>query len=527
MNAGSPPSLSVATLYKTALHHSANAIALCEAVRNHEGHIIDFRYLFINHRYEEFARRPAEAVEGQLATVLFPNALATGIWQRAAEVVITGQQHQQELYYTTNAGHTGWFDVTISRWDDRGVVISFMEVSDQKARILAGQQQAELLSQVICNSLNGILVLESIRDESGKIVDFRCLMANPATRMLNGYTSDDFIRSSFLTLFPATRHVLFPDFDTTGPPQSIFERYVDIVTSGQPIIFDVYYPHDGLTGWYWTAVSKLNDGLILTFLDISDLKHTQQQLEQNVSQLKQTNQNLEQFAYVASHDLQEPLRKITTFGSLLYDRLGEDADAGVRDTVQRMQNSAQRMQALVRDLLEYSRLTARREGFGLVVLNDLVAEVLIDLQPLVVQKQAVIDLSPLPTLPGNAAQLHQLFFCVLNNALKFHQPSTPPQLTVSVTVVAPADLPPAITPSNRSFVAIAVADNGIGFDEKYLDRIFVIFQRLHGRSQYEGTGIGLAIARKVTENHGGALTARSTPGQGSVFTIWLPLDLER
>lgn len=529
MNAGSPSSpisssTSPPSFHETALQYSANAIALCETVRDSAGKVINFRFVFVNRRYEELAQKPLEAMQGQLATVLFPNSITLGIWQRAAEVVLTGQPYHQEVLYTTNAGHTGWFDVTISPWADLGIVISLMEVSDQKARILAEKQQGELLQQVIANSLNGILVVESVRDEGGQVIDFRFRLANKAASMLNGYTTEQFAQSTFLTLFPTTRQIPFPDFDITRKPQSIFERYVDIVATGESVIYDVYYPYDGLSGWYWVAISRLNDGLIITFLDISDLKQSQQQLEHNITQLKQTNQNLEQFAYVASHDLQEPLRKIQSFGGLLQDRLGQDADEGIRDVVQRMQNSAQRMQELVKDLLLYSRLTARREGFGLVLLNDVLTEALDDLQSMIVEKRAVIELAHLPTVPGHAAQLQQLFFCLLNNALKFHKPGEAPQLTILARTPAPDQLPVSLANSDRRFIAVSIQDNGIGFDEKYKDRIFTIFQRLHGRGQYGGTGIGLAIARKVAENHGGALTAQSQVGHGSAFTVWLPVN---
>jgi signal transduction histidine kinase len=142
---------------------------------------------------------------------------------------------------------------------------------------------------------------------------------------------------------------------------------------------------------------------------------------------------------------------------------------------------------------------------------------------MIVEKRAVIELAQLPTVPGHAAQLQQLFFCLLNNALKFHKSTSAPHLVIQATTPAPDQLPVSLMNADRRFTSVSIRDNGIGFDEKYMDRIFTIFQRLHGRGQYSGTGIGLAIARKVAENHGGALTAQSQVGQGSVFTVWLPV----
>ena len=523
MNAGSRATLTDLSLYKTALHHSANAIALCETVRNDEGIIIDFRYLLVNRRYEELANKSAQAIRGQLATVLFPNALASGIWQRATEVAISGREYRRELYYTTNSGYAGWFDVTISPWDEHGVVISFTDVSDQKARLLAEHQQAELLNEVVNNSLSGIWVVEAIRDRDKQIVDFQFILANRAGNLAPGASVEQLTQSTLLTQYPSVRQVPFPGGGTTEA-QTIFERYVDIVATGIPVTYDVDYQHDGLSGWYWIAVGKLNDGLIITFLDISDLKQARQQLEHTNRELRQTNQNLEQFAYVSSHDLQEPLRKIQSFGDLLTDRLGDRTDQDIGDIVRRMQGSARRMQVLVKDLLAYSRLATRQEESGLVRLNEVLTGSLDDLEPLVSEKKAIINVGVLPTLPGNAVQLRQLFLCLIHNALKFHQPGQAPHIDVFGVAADPNDLPISLARPNHRYVAVAVRDNGIGFDEKYVDRIFTIFQRLHGRGQYDGTGIGLALARKVVENHGGTLTAKSSAGQGATFTAWLLAD---
>ncbi|MBC3787244.1 sensor histidine kinase [Spirosoma utsteinense] len=518
MNAGSPVSLTDQSLFETALQYSANAIALCETVRDDAGTIVDFRYLLINQRYEHFTTHSAQEIQGKLATTLFPNALAHGIWQHAAEVVLTGQVYRQEIHYTTTKGYTGWFDVTIDRWEERGIVISFMEITDQKVRLLAERQQAELLREVVYNSLNGIWVLEAVRSANGSIIDFRFLLSNRAGNLLPTMSAEDVSKTTLLKLLPATHRMPFPGNKT----QTIFERYQETVNTGVPITYDIDYQQDGLTGWYWFAVNKLNDGLILTFLDISDLKQAQQQLERSNRELRQTNQNLEQFAYVSSHDLQEPLRKIQSFGDLLTSRLGDSADQDISDIVRRMQGSAQRMQGLVKDLLAYSRVTTRQEEFGLVLLSRALTESLDDLQPLIEEKHAVIEVDSLPAIIGNAAQLRQLFFCLINNALKFHQAGKAPRIDISATVAASDDLPLTLAETGRRYVAVSIEDDGIGFDEKYTDRIFTIFQRLHGRGKYDGTGIGLALARKITENHSGTITVRSKPGHGATFTVWLP-----
>ncbi|GAB3763131.1 sensor histidine kinase [Spirosoma pomorum] len=520
MNAISPALSSTLAFYETALRHAANAIALCQAIYDQDDNVIDFRFVLTNPQYDAFVNQSTDRVQGQLVSSLFPDQLADGLWRWAVHVVHSQQQHQQEIHCTTKDGQSRWFELTLSYWEIGGVILSLTDVSAQKAHLLTQQKQAELLQQIVSSSLNGILVLESVRDADGQLVDFRIVLANPSAATLNSRAGSQLEGASFLDIYPTIRQTPFPG--QCDKHQSIFDQYAGVVASGESIVYDIHYPFDGLSGWFWVSARKLGDGLILTFLDISDLKLTQQKLEQTIRELKHTNHNLNQFAYVASHDLQEPLRKITAFGGFLNERLGQDTDETVRDVVARMQKSAQRMQELVKDLLTYSRLTALSKGFGLVPLNNVVQKALRDLQPLINETEAIIDVKLLPTVSGDALQLQQLFFCLLNNALKFHQAGQQPQITVSAEIVSSASGPPVVQKTKQSFVAISVEDAGIGFDEKYLDRIFTIFQQLHSRTQYGGTGIGLAIAKRVAENHSGTLTARSQPGKGSVFTTWLP-----
>lgn len=234
-------------------------------------------------------------------------------------------------------------------------------------------------------------------------------------------------------------------------------------------------------------------------------------------ELQRSNRELQQFAAIASHDLQEPLRKIQAFGDRLkskcYDTLGE---AG-QDYLQRMQAAAARMATLITDLLTYSRVATRQQAFQPVDLERISQEVIVDLEARIQQTQGTIDIGPLPTLEGDPLQIRQLFQNLLGNALKFHKPDIAPVIHVRSRAIAGSspDEPPV-------FHEISVQDNGIGFEEIYLDRIFGFFQRLHGRNEYEGTGMGLAICRRIVERHGGHITARSTPGEGSTFLITLP-----
>jgi len=254
-----------------------------------------------------------------------------------------------------------------------------------------------------------------------------------------------------------------------------------------------------------------------------ELEQSQQELKQTIDQLNESNNKLSQFAYIASHDLQEPLRKIQQFGDLLKSR---NASLPSEDLtyLERMQAAAGRMSTLIKDLLTFSRLATRREAPIPVPLSQIVSLALDNLLIPIQETGAQIKLDPLPIIVADASQIGQLFQNLLSNAIKFHRPQTIPQVIVKSELVNAGDLPTSLrhTSTADHFYRIDVSDNGIGFDEKYLDRIFQVFQRLHSAKEYSGTGVGLAICEKVVSNHGGAITAKSQPDQGAVFSVYLP-----
>lgn len=248
-----------------------------------------------------------------------------------------------------------------------------------------------------------------------------------------------------------------------------------------------------------------------------------QQLQASVQDLQRSNQNLQQFAYIASHDLQEPLRKIQSFGDLLKNNHAPELGTGV-EYLHRMQAAARRMSTLIKDLLTFSRISTQQDDSKWVPLTQIAQAAVSDLELVIDETRAIIDLDSLPTVQGDPTQLSQLFQNLLSNALKFRRPDITPIVRVHSQLVPIGALPPSVRPTRlaEAYHQISISDNGIGFDDKYVDRIFQVFQRLHGKSEYIGTGIGLAICEKVAANHGGAITATSQPGQGSTFFIYLP-----
>lgn len=245
-----------------------------------------------------------------------------------------------------------------------------------------------------------------------------------------------------------------------------------------------------------------------------------QELQSKNSELEFSNHELQQFAWVVSHDLKEPLRKIETFIKIIKERYLKDDDIA-RDYVFRTVRSAERMSNLITDLLDYSRLSS-----GVVAestdLNLILDEVIADFDYRIDEKKATIHKTKLPILTGVPSQLRQLFQNLLSNSLKFTRQDVDPVITVTAETIADKSFDSELS-ENGNYCRITVTDNGIGFNEVYLDKIFKIFQSLNDRNAYEGTGIGLAIANKIIEKHNGIITAKSSPGSGASFIMVLPL----
>lgn len=263
---------------------------------------------------------------------------------------------------------------------------------------------------------------------------------------------------------------------------------------------------------------------VLLLKDVSELNKKQRELEVRVQQLDRSNRELQQFAYVASHDLQEPLRKIMSFGERLTRKYDAILTGDGKEYITRMNNAAQRMETLINDLLTFSRSTQTDRRFEVTDLNSVFAHVLADMDT-VERTKAHINLPDnFPTIESIPSQMRQLFQNLLNNALKFAHSDRSPQVDVRCRLTAGTDLPEhyALLPE-KDYCIIDIQDNGIGFEQSNAERIFTIFQRLHGRSEYSGSGVGLAICKKIADNHQGMIFAEGLVGIGALFTVVLPL----
>jgi light-regulated signal transduction histidine kinase (bacteriophytochrome) len=251
------------------------------------------------------------------------------------------------------------------------------------------------------------------------------------------------------------------------------------------------------------------------------LIRSQKTLEEKVFELNKSNHDLEQFAYIASHDLQEPLRKIMTYSNLVKRNIHDPGHA--EKYLERIEMSSGRMAQLIRDVLNYSRLTKSDNNFEPTDLRYTLQQVLLDIELTVEERKAVITVAELPTISAVSQQMYQLFYNLLNNALKFNNGH--PQISVTCSELTRPEIKNMdVLHGSLDYVRISVKDNGIGFDQKYANQIFTIFKRLHAKETYAGTGIGLALCKKIVDNHHGMVQVESEVGKGTTFHIILPVE---
>ncbi len=418
-------------------------------------------------------------------------------------------------------GPPRWIQVSaqplcLNRDDDPyAVLASFADITEQKLSEEALRASKDMLSSVLVSSLDGIMVFSAVRNEEGEVADFEWLLANPKAGELVGRPADELMDQRLLDVFPGHRE------------DGLFDDYVSVVETGEPLERELYYDHEGIEAWWQVIAVQLSDGVAVTLRDITERKEATQTMAATNAELEQRNQTLREFAYIASHDLQEPLRKISAFADLMREDYQDAVDETGEYYLERMQDAAERMSTLINDLLAYSRVTTQTESFETVDLNTILDNVRSDLEIRIREVGGRVEAEELPHIQADATQMRQLLQNLISNALKFHREGVPPVVNVSARIEqAEAPIDELDEPEPAEVCRLVVSDNGIGIEEKYADRIFTPFKRLYSRSQYEGTGMGLAICQRIAQRHGGRIELTSTPGPGSTFTITLPTTQE-
>lgn len=402
----------------------------------------------------------------------------------------TGIPFDQEVQIRTRLGRLRW------------VRVIGQAVKDENGRIIqlqGGLQDVtashQTMEQIRRFAERQSRIFESITDAFFTLDrKWRFTYVNQRSEELLRESRNDLLGNTIWDMFPAA----------IG---SEFERqYHHAVTTGESVSFEAYYAP--LSNWLEVSAYPSDEGLAVYYRSINARIQAQQKLEETLAELERSNRELQDFAFVASHDLQEPLRKIQTFSGRLLAR-PDRFDDQEQDYLQRMQSAARRMQSLIQDLLTYSRVTTKAQPLTVCDTGRILNEVLQDMETVVSRENAVIETSPLPPITGDATQIRQVFQNLLSNAVKFHKPDQHPRV-----LVYPEH-------STEDHWTLVVSDNGVGFDKRYSDKLFHPFQRLH-KQAFPGTGIGLAIVKKILDRHGATVTVESEVDHGTTFRIHFP-----
>jgi PAS domain S-box-containing protein len=476
----------------------------------------DGYHIYFNQRWFEYTGLTQEQSLGfGWSVALHPDDKANSLarWKQATE---TGEPYKVEHRLHAADGRDRWFLARGSPQRDRsGTIVHWFctgtDIDDQKKtqeELRRSEERFRLLAEAIPQKV-------WMADTRGSIHYF-----NQCWFDYTGLTYEQASGWGWLQLVhPAER-------------EAEAAQWTKAIASGDRMEIEhrLQRGSDGAYRWHLVRGAPLRDetGAIVQWVGIStDVDDQRQQAEllerlvlKRTSELQRSNRQLEEFASVASHDLQEPLRKIQAFSNRLQVKCGALLGKQGREYIDRIVSSATRMRNLINDILLSSLISTNTQHLKPVDLEVAAREVVSDLEGLIQQTGGTVQLGWLPTIHADPPQIRQLFQNLIGNGLKFQHPDRPPVVRLSARALPDSEI--AADEANNPRYEIAIEDNGIGFEEIYLDRIFQMFQRLHGRKEYEGTGMGLAICRSIVERHHGQITARSTPGQGTTFLVILP-----
>lgn len=491
------------------LKHSPAGITVYQAIRNKEEQVEDFQCILANDAAEEFTS--ISNAERYTKTVLqiTPDLKASPLFQMAVVAVEKGTPFQTEYY---NSNIKKWLELSVVKLHASYLINVFRDITPIKEVQFEIERSAERLKAVFDASQMGMFTFAPVCNEQNEIIDFRFVITNPSFAAYVGQTPE--------TLNGQLGSQWFPGYLTNG----VFDMYKQTFLTGEKQRYDIHYNVDQHDIYLDLQSTKVGEEVLVTFHDYTPLKKAQLQLERTVDELKRSNINLEEFAYAASHDLKEPVRKIQVFTDRLKSSLENQLNEEQRHFFRRVEFAAKRMSSLIEDLLLYSYITKGATFEQEVELNNKVALVLQDLDLEIEQKGATVNVENLPMVKAHRRQMQQLFHNLIGNALKYSKPDIPPQINISSRLVKgnETSLRLSSEEANRLYHLIEVQDNGIGFPPEDAERIFHLFTRLHGNMEYRGSGVGLSIVQRIVENHRGHVWAESEPGNGATFNVLLP-----
>jgi PAS domain S-box-containing protein len=490
-----PDNVNLQQVLKGFLEESTDSIW----VKNKNG-----KYLLINPAGARFLSKSADNIIGKTDYELFPETTADKITRSDLGVMRTGITQTIEDLLTTYDGRQRTFLAVKGVWRNEreevaGVIGTVRDISDRKKTEETLRESEERFR----------LLVEGVKDHAIYLLDSVGLVSswNIGAERLQGFPADEILGCHFSRFYRQ-------DEEQDIRPE---EALLLAIKNGCHIQECVQVRKDGSQYWASIIITPLYNaqtsliGFSTVVRDMTEQRQAEEALKHYATKLEQSNWDLEQFATTASHDLQAPLRKVRLFSQMLEQHTEEEGKA----IAQRLQAAAEKMQHFVTDLLELSRINRKGRPFQTVDLSQVLARVKEDLELIIAETNATIITEQLDLVFGDQPQLEQLLLNLLSNSLKFRRPDTNPVIKVKGESL------------NNGFYQLTIQDNGIGFKEEYLEKIFLPFERLHGTSAFPGTGMGLAICKKIIDRHGGKITARSAEGIGSTFILLLPLGAEQ
>lgn len=502
-------SLQEVSEYKNALQNQSRAISQTNAIIEFdvEGNILDANENFLN-----LFGYSLDEIKGKHHRILLSQEQANTIeYQHFWEDMKMGKFHIGEFERKTKEGKTIWIWGSYNKiYDVEGRIVKVLkiirDVTVRKNLETEIKQFNESLQETVRKKTEEVIekerqyrfLLQNMREGIQVIgFDWRYVYVNNSVVAQSKFSGEELLGHTMMEKYPGIENTdMFKTLQTC-----MKERVAKVVEN------EFFFP-DGTKEYFELSIQPVPEGLFILSMDITARKKSQEKLTEYAASLESSNKELERFAYVASHDLQEPLRMVSSFLNLLETRLEDKLDETGRQYINFAVDGARRMKTLIQDLLLYSRVGTNTENFVLVNLNEVMEYAKKVLEEDINKSHAFIKVNPLPVIKLNSSLINQLFVNLISNALKYHD-QNPPEIEIGCN-------------EDRGEWVFYVKDDGIGIDPKFFEKIFIIFQRLHSKSEYSGTGIGLAICKKIVDIHKGKIWVESLPGKGSTFYFTIP-----
>lgn len=514
--------ISSEALLQNIVQSTDNIMNYYEPLYDVQGRVNDFKIIFANECNRDYLQLEPNKIVGQPISKVFPFLLLNG----ELEQIIKGFKNEETVNFERQvvlSENKFWFHSIIKPMD-KGILEIIRNKTDEneaheKVLLLNEElkgQNKELvrteafLDNIIKSTNNVVVHFGPIKNKKRKVIDFRFLYTNDAVENVTGDSKNDLLGQSLLEKYPMV------------VDNGLFDLMLECLAKDEIKTHLARYKFLNKDIWMQSTLVKLGDGITNTARDVTEQVNADKSLRLKNVELKRINEELESFNRVVSHDLQEPLRKIQMFISRLIDTEKNTLSKKGLEYFDKVNNAAIRMQLLIRNLLTYSRIASTIEDFREVDLNMVLEKVTEELAENINDSKAQIVTEKLPKVQGVFFQTEQLFSNLIANAIKYRNPKMPLKILINAEKVHSKQIPEDFIKSFSHYHKITMVDNGIGFEDGNANIIFELFQRLHQKTEYSGTGIGLAICKKIIENHQGFIYATSTLGKGSAFIIYLP-----